>query len=96
MDKGRKMEGDYHEQRRTTWFLGKEGVKLSDIDRLLSEIRGGKAPASSTVFNWLRSLKSGKETAQKGVNTSLPTTYLPPATQNQIQVNPGGETHNIW
>jgi hypothetical protein len=51
MDKSRKMEGDYREQIRTRWCLWKEGVKLSDIDRLLSEIRGGKAPASSTVFN---------------------------------------------
>jgi hypothetical protein len=63
---------------------------------LLSEIRGGKAPASSTVFNWVRSCKSGKEIAQKGVSTSLPTTYLPPATENQIRVDPGGETQNIW
>jgi len=45
------MEGDYHDQRRTMWFLWKEGVKLSDIDRFLSEIHGRKAPASSTVFN---------------------------------------------
>jgi hypothetical protein len=45
------MEGDYREQGRTRWFLWKESVKLSDIDHLLSEICGGKAPASSTVFN---------------------------------------------
>jgi len=45
------MEDDYHEQRRTTWFLWKVGVKVSDIDHLLSEIRGEKAPESSTVFN---------------------------------------------
>jgi len=31
MDKSRKMEGDYHGQRWTTWFLWKEDIKPSHI-----------------------------------------------------------------
>ena len=52
MDKSRKMEGDYHGQRRTTWFLRKEGVTPSDIRRQLYAVCGQKTPARSTVFNW--------------------------------------------
>ena len=31
MDKSYKMEGVYHEQRRTTWFLWKEGATPSVV-----------------------------------------------------------------
>ena len=68
------MEADYHEQRRTAWFLWKVSLKLSDIRSLLSEICEGKAPASCTVFNWVRSFKSGRETVQKDAIARRPTT----------------------
>jgi hypothetical protein len=67
MDKRSKMEEDYHGQRWTTWFLWKEGVKVSHIHRPLSENCGEKAPAGSTAFNWVRSFYSGNETAQAAV-----------------------------
>jgi hypothetical protein len=50
-----KMGGDYHGQRWTTYFLLKEGVKVSDIHRRLSAVGGQKAPACiSIVLNWIR------------------------------------------
>ena len=58
MDKSRKMEGDYHGQRWTMWFLWKEGIKPSDI-RQLPAVCGEKAPAHSTVLNWVWSSNSG-------------------------------------
>jgi len=61
MDKSSKMEGDYHAHRRNTWFLRKEGVKLSDVSRL-SAVCGEKAPAYSTVF-----INSGLETGKAAV-----------------------------
>ena len=61
------MEGDYHGQRQTMWFLCKEDVTPSDIQRRLSAVCGQKAPASSTVFSWLRGFNSGKESAQVDV-----------------------------
>jgi hypothetical protein len=63
MDKSHKVEGDYHGQRQTTWFLWKEGIKPSDIHRQLSPICGEKAPAHGTVFNWVQSFNTDKETA---------------------------------
>jgi hypothetical protein len=68
MDKICKMEGDYHEQRRTTWFLWEEDVAPSDIHRRLSAVCGQKAAARSTVFSWARGVNSGKETAQATVD----------------------------
>ena len=47
----------------TTWFLWKEAVTPSDILCRLFAICGEKAPAFSTVFSWVQSLISGKETA---------------------------------
>ena len=63
MDKSRKMEGDYHGQGWTIWFLCKEGITPSDIQRWLSVVCGEKVPAYSTVFSWVWGLSSGKETA---------------------------------
>jgi hypothetical protein len=57
------MEGVYHGQRWTTWFLRKEGITLSDIQRRLSAVFGQKAPAYGSVFSWVRGFSSGKETA---------------------------------
>jgi hypothetical protein len=61
------MEGDYHGQRWTTWFLCKEGVTLSDIQRRLSAVYGQKAPAYDTVFSTVWGFNSGKERAQVAV-----------------------------
>jgi len=58
------MESSYHEHRLTTWYLWKEGIKLSDIHRKLSAICGEKVPILSTVFNWVQSFNRGKETTQ--------------------------------
>jgi hypothetical protein len=84
MDKSRKMEGSYHGQRRTTWFLWKEGVKPSDIYRWLSEICEEKAPARSNVFNWVRRFNIGKETAQTGLSPGRLTPSLTSATVQTI------------
>ena len=70
MDQIRKIQGDSHGHRCTTWFgqrwttwlLWKEGVKPSDIHSRLSAIRGDKAPAPSTVFNWVWSFNIGRKT----------------------------------
>jgi hypothetical protein len=67
MDRSRKMKGDYHGQRQTTWFLCEEDVTPSDIKRRLSAVCREKAPASITVFSWLRGFSSGKESAQVAV-----------------------------
>ena len=61
------MEGDYHGQRQTTWFLFKEDVTPSDIQRRLSAVCGQKAPASITVFSCVRGFNSGKGSAQVDV-----------------------------
>jgi hypothetical protein len=53
---------DYHRQRRTTWFLQKEGFKKSDTERRLCAICGNKAPAGKTVSNWIRSCSTVKAT----------------------------------
>jgi hypothetical protein len=63
MDKSRKMEGDYHGQRWTTWFLWQEGITPSDIQLQFSAVCGQKVPARSTVFSWVWGFSSGKETA---------------------------------
>jgi hypothetical protein len=68
VDKNRKMEGDYHGQRQTAWFLRKEGVKPSDVQRRLSAVCGEEAHARSTVFNWVRNFNSGKATAQAALH----------------------------
>jgi hypothetical protein len=55
------MEGYYHGQRLTTWFLWEEGVKPSDIDNLLSAVCEEKAPAwCSPAFNWVWSFDNGR------------------------------------
>jgi hypothetical protein len=51
------MESDYHGQRQTTWFLCKEGVTPSHIQRRLSAVFEHKAPASVTVFSWFTGLQ---------------------------------------
>ena len=61
------MEGDYCGQRWTTWFMCKEGVTPSDIQRRLSAVCGQKVPACGTVFIWARCFSSGKETAHSVV-----------------------------
>jgi hypothetical protein len=61
------MEGDYHRQIWTTWFLWKEDVKLLEICQLFA-ICGEKAPARSAVFNGVRRFGSGKEMAQVAVH----------------------------
>jgi hypothetical protein len=61
------MGGDYCGQRWTTWFTWNEGVKPFDTQRRIPAICGEKAPAQSTVFNCVRSLNGGKETAQTAV-----------------------------
>jgi hypothetical protein len=79
VNKSRKMEGDYHGQRQTSWFLGKEGVTPSDIQRPLSAVRGQKAPPCGSVFSWVRGFSSGKETAQvavRGWYRSTPVEWL--------------------
>jgi hypothetical protein len=61
------MEGDFHGQGWTTWFLCKEGVTPSDIQRWLSSVCGPKVPACGNVFSCVRGLNSGKESAQVAV-----------------------------
>jgi hypothetical protein len=56
------MEGNYHGQRWTMWLTLKESVKT--VRYSLSAICGEKVPAHSTVFIWIWSFSSGKETAQ--------------------------------
>jgi hypothetical protein len=63
MDKSCKIEGDYHGQRWTTWFLWKYGIKHSDVNRLLSAVCVEKVPSVSIVFNWVQSFNNGKEIA---------------------------------
>jgi len=58
------MEGNYHWQSRTTWFVCKEGITPSDVERRLSAFCGQKARACGTVFSWVRGFSSGKESAQ--------------------------------
>ena len=60
------MEGNYHGHRQKTWFLWKEGMKLSDISQL-SVVCGEKAPAYSIVLIWVRSFNSGLETGKGAV-----------------------------
>lgn len=50
-----KMEGDSQGQRRITWFLCKEGIKLPKINHHLHAICGQKAPTHSTLFKWAQS-----------------------------------------
>jgi hypothetical protein len=55
----------YHGQRWTTWFVCKEDVKLSNINRQLSAVCGQKGPAYSTVFNWVRILAVARRLHRK-------------------------------
>jgi len=55
-------------RRWTTWILWEEGAMPSDGHRLLFAICGEKTPACSTVFNWVQSFSSGKETAPPAVD----------------------------
>jgi hypothetical protein len=64
------MESSYHEHRWTTWFLWKEGIKLSGIHCQLSAICGEKVPVHSTVLNRVQSFNRGKETTQAVVHES--------------------------
>ena len=57
------MEGDYHGQRWTTWFLCKEGFTSSDIQCPLASVCGQKVPAHGAVFSWVQGLIAGKDTA---------------------------------
>ena len=57
------MEGNYHGQRWTTWFLCKEGITPSDIQRRLSAVCGLEVLARGTVFSWVRGFSSGKDTS---------------------------------
>lgn len=68
MDESWTVEDNYHEQRWTTWFLWKEGVKPSDILCQLSAICREKALAHSTVFNCVWPCNSGKGTVQAAVH----------------------------
>jgi hypothetical protein len=65
VDKNLKMEGDYHGQSWTMWFLHKEGIKLLDIHHWSSAVCGEIAPSCSSVFKCC--LDSDKETAQAAV-----------------------------
>jgi len=58
--KSRRLEGDYHGQRLTVWFVWKESVRPSDIERCLCAVCGNKSPASDTVSNYIRSFSSGQ------------------------------------
>jgi hypothetical protein len=59
------MEGDYHGHRWIMQLLWKEGIKPSDIH--FSYLHFWKAPAYSSVFDWVQSFNSDKETARTGV-----------------------------
>jgi hypothetical protein len=61
------MEGNYHGQRWTMWFLWKEGIKPSHICNLWRKSIA-KAPACSTVFSWVWSFNHGKETAHAAMS----------------------------
>jgi hypothetical protein len=67
MYKIRKFQGDSHGQTWTAGLLWEEGVKPSDIHRLLSAVLGEKASACRTVFIWVRSFNSGRKTGQEPV-----------------------------
>ena len=58
--KSRRLEGDYHGQKLTRWFLWKKGVNTSDIERRLCAVCGNKSPACYTVSNYIRSFSSDK------------------------------------
>jgi hypothetical protein len=62
MDKSRKAECD-RGQRRTAWFLWKEGVTPSDIRRRLPAVCVQEAPSHSTVLSRVRNVSNGKEIA---------------------------------
>jgi hypothetical protein len=68
MDKSRKMEGDRHGQRRTSWFLWKEGVTPSDIRRRLSAILWAE---STFTQRWVRDVSSGRRLSLCGIAASL-------------------------
>ena len=68
MNESRKVEVDYLEQRWTTWFLWKEGIKPSDICCRECAACGERAPVYSTVFRGVWCLNSGKEIAQAAVH----------------------------
>ena len=63
-----KMEVNYLEQRWTTWFLWKEGVKPSDIRCRECAAFGERAPVCSAVFKGAWFLNNGKEIAQAAVH----------------------------
>jgi len=62
------MEVDYLEQRWTTWFLWKEGIKPLDIHCRECAAFGEGAPVCSTAFKGVWCFNSGKETAQAAVH----------------------------
>ena len=57
-------------QRWTTWFLLKEGIKLTDIHCRLSALFGEQALCSAGY----RTLSSGMETAQTAVHNGIAAT----------------------
>jgi hypothetical protein len=85
------MEGDYHRQRWTTWFLWKDGVSAANIHRRLAAMCGDTARSRRTEFDGLQRqgkwaqqvslfhnnarLQSTKQTTQK--MASLQYTVLP-------------------
>ena len=93
MDKGRKMEGDYRRQKWPTWSLRKEGVTPSDIHRRLSAVCGQKAPAHSTVFNWVQNFSSGNATAQAALSMSGTVTSLNDGSVKPPRTSQGHDSH---
>jgi hypothetical protein len=59
LDKSRKMEGGYHGQTRTAWFLWRESVKPLDIHRRLSATDGEKELTRSSAFDCAQSFYTG-------------------------------------
>jgi hypothetical protein len=69
MAKRLKMEDD-RGHRWTTWFLWKEGIKLSDIHCWLSAVFGEQAPAQAAVHS--------------GIAATLRTDYIKLSTNSHI------------
>ncbi|XP_035226647.1 uncharacterized protein LOC118198973 [Stegodyphus dumicola] len=66
------MEGHYHGQHWTAWFLWKEGIQGSEIHCCMVPFCGNKALSRHTVSRWLAKFSSGMETTAKGVSEGRP------------------------
>jgi histone-lysine N-methyltransferase SETMAR len=88
------MEGDYHGQRWTTWFLCKEGVSAADIHRQLAAVCGDAAPSRRTVFRWVESFNSGHVTVMKGISPSCPPTARTSSAVQRLPHHHGEQTCN--